>query len=442
MRSKNLCKRELIYYLFSTLLIAVYIMRVFTHSGLALDGSAGILGLVINEEIQYIRGREFEEFLNQAPTVLLIKAGISSITSASYLLGLTVFGIPTALWIYSLKLSMVNNFRFFLVLVAVLTQVLFSSNFFLPSMLANAVGLLIVLLLVSEENLSRSQSWLLLGLAVVAIRLYETMMLFSLLGIVITIVAMRKKEMIIPVRFKLATLLALCASLLSSAHGLLYPVHQANLGSGIDLNTIMFHSPFKFFVVTLAVIVSSLFIAIHFPSNIFLNLTSGLALILCILFVTDNDFQMGATSHWYLRSSVALVVIICAALIAVFHFFKIKSGDRKLTIYPVFALVATFTFIVTANSAIGWNNYLYLIENTVNRAPGVMTYGELHATEKMDKVYSGSWSTSYMSMVLRYGPNAGVIQNAFPEQVSPDHDADNLVLVFPVYDKSFPYWRQ
>jgi hypothetical protein len=249
-----------------------------------------------------------------------------------------------------------------------------------------------------------------------------------------------------PMKFQLTTLVGLFGSLLSSAHGLLYPVHQGNLGAGIDFNAIMFHSPFKFFVVTLALLTASLLIVIQFPNHKLLNLTSGLALSVCILFVVVSEFQMGATSHWYLRSSVALIVLICAALIASMNILQIKAADIAPTPLPIFSLLAVFVFIVSVNSALGWSKYLYLIENTVNRAPGVMSYGELHATAKMDVIYSGSWSTSYLSIVLRYGPNSGVVQNAFPEQVSqqvsPDHDANKLILVFPIYDKSFPYWRQ
>jgi hypothetical protein len=417
-------------------------MRVFTHSGLALDGSAGILGLVLNEEIQFIRGREFEEFLNQAPTVILIKAGISSITSASYLLGITVFGIPTALWIYSLKLSIVNNFRFFLVLVAVLTQVLFSSNFFLPSMLANAVGLLIVLLLTNEKNLSQFQIWLLLGLVILAIRLYETMMLFSLAGILLSFFAIRRKALITPIKFQLIILICLIASLLSSAHSLLFPVHQANLVAGIDLNTVMFHSPFQLFIATIVILTASLFTVIHFPNHVPLNLIAGLLLSFCILFVVISQFQMGATAHWYLRSSVSMVVLVCAALIAGTHIFQIKSTDITPTPLPIFALVALFTFIVSVNSALGWQRYLYLIENTVNRSPNVVLYRELQVPIGMDKIYSGAWSTPYLSVVLRYGPNSGIVNNPFPEKVSPGHDANNLRLILPIYDDSFPYWRR
>jgi hypothetical protein len=440
--TQRFSQRELIFYLFSSLLIVVFLIRVMTHQGLALDGSAGILGLVLSEEIQFIRGREFEEFLNQAPTVLLIKAGISSITYASYLLGITVFGIPTALWIYSLKLSMNSNLRFLLVLIAVLTQVLFSSNFFMPSMLANAVGLLIILLLTNVKNLSWPQIWLLMGLVTLAIRLYETMMLFSLLGILLSFFAMRRKVLIMPMKLQVIVMGGLVLSLLSSAHGLLYPVHKKNLESGIDLTTIMFHSPFLIFILIVLILMASLFIAIQFPNFMVLNLISGLVLSLCIVFVVTSEFQMGATSHWYLRSSVTLVVLMCGTLISVMHIFQIEAADVTPTPFPIFALVAVFTLIVSVNSALGWNKYLYLLENTVNRSPNVMEYGELHTPIEMDKTYSGSWSTTYLSVVLRHGPNSGIVQNAFPKQVPPDHNANNLILVLPIYDNSFPFWRQ
>ena len=93
--------RENTFLIFTTTLLVVLYLRVATHQGLALDGSAGILQLASTEEIKFFRGREFEEFINQIGAVLLLKSNLLvSMQFLSYVLGISVFGIPTAIWIY------------------------------------------------------------------------------------------------------------------------------------------------------------------------------------------------------------------------------------------------------------------------------------------------------------------------------------------------------
>ena len=173
--------RDKTFLVFTTVLLVILYLKVAAHQGLALDGSAGMLHLVNTEEINFLRGREFEEFVNQIGAVLLLKSNILvSMQLLSYVLGISVFGIPTATWIYTLRLSINESFKFLMIFFAVIVQILFSSNFFLPSMLANAVGLLIVVLASSSRQLTRTQIVLFIGLSVFSVRLYETMLVFSL----------------------------------------------------------------------------------------------------------------------------------------------------------------------------------------------------------------------------------------------------------------------
>lgn len=172
--------RDKTFLVFTIVLLVILYLKVATHQGLALDGSAGILQLANTEEIKFLRGREFEEFVNQIGALLLLKSNVLvSMQLLSYFLGISVFGIPTAIWIYTLRLSINESFKFLMIFFAVTVQILFSSNFFLPSMLANAVGLLIVVLASSSRQLTRNQIVFFICLSVFSVRLYETMLVFS-----------------------------------------------------------------------------------------------------------------------------------------------------------------------------------------------------------------------------------------------------------------------
>ena len=90
--------RNPVFVTFSLLIVTVFFIRLITHEGLALDGSAGILKMMYGEKINFIRGREFEELINNIPVLLLIKSGLaSSVQDVSYVIGATIFGIPTML---------------------------------------------------------------------------------------------------------------------------------------------------------------------------------------------------------------------------------------------------------------------------------------------------------------------------------------------------------
>lgn len=108
--------RDKTFLVFTTVLLVILYLKVAAHQGLALDGSAGMLHLVNTEEVKFIRGREFEEFVNQIGTVLLLKSNVLvSMQLLSYVLGVSVFGIPTAIWIYTLRLSINESFKFLMI---------------------------------------------------------------------------------------------------------------------------------------------------------------------------------------------------------------------------------------------------------------------------------------------------------------------------------------
>jgi hypothetical protein len=372
------------------------------------------------------------------------------VQDVSYVIGATVFGIPTMLWIYSIKITLSNVFKNLLVIVTILTQILFSSNFFLPSMLANSVGLLLVVLLCKEEPLTKFEVFLCLSLAFASIRLYETMVAFSIIGLALLFFEYQRKNLGISkfVHFMLIFLLA--ASAVSSLNGLLNPVIPQNLESGISLSTISAHAPLHFFLFITGIFFMYVVCKLVFKKrggtiNNFVFSTFLLAVVLYIMF---TNFQIGPTAHWYLRGAVSAFTIGTAALIAGIQILKYEtkmsnfSSSSSSSSSSFLALAAILTLVVTINSAVGWSQYLYLIENTVNRAPGVMSYGELHSPTRLDNEFVGLWSTTYLSIVLRYGPSAGVIQNPFPEQALPEHDANNLVNSLPIYSKGYPYWKQ
>jgi hypothetical protein len=79
---------------FTTVLLIILYLRVATHQGLALDGSAGILSLASTEEIKFLRGREFEEFINQIGSIGLTRQcpiGLSNIFEAITMISMARF---------------------------------------------------------------------------------------------------------------------------------------------------------------------------------------------------------------------------------------------------------------------------------------------------------------------------------------------------------------
>lgn len=234
---KRICDQAFL--VFTTVLLVILYLKVATHEGLALDGSAGILHLANTEDIKFLRGREFEEFVNQIGAVLLLKSNlVVSMQLLSYVLGISVFGIPTAIWIYSLRLSLNESFKFTLIFFAVIVQILFSSSFFLPSMLSNAVGLLIIVLASSSRELTRTQIALFISLSILSVRLYETMLAFSLIALVVLFLQSRNGRNIMSNSARNVIVSILLCSVLSSASGLIAPVSSENLESGLNVGAI------------------------------------------------------------------------------------------------------------------------------------------------------------------------------------------------------------
>ena len=63
-------------------------------------------------------------------------------------------------------------------------------------------------------------------------------------------------------------------------------------------------------------------------------------------------------------------------------------------------------------------------------------------TDELNRLYSGTWSTETLSLVLRYGPTDASVSNEFPELVDPDHYSIDLIEQYPRFDKAKPYWSQ
>lgn len=97
---------------------------------------------------------------------------------------------------------------------------------------------------------------------------------------------------------------------------------------------------------------------------------------------------------------------------------------------------------MSANSTIGWTQYVNRIEFLVNSSNEKVEYSGLALTNDLNRLYSGTWSTETLSLVLRYGPTGASVSNEFPELVDPDHYSIDLIEQYPRFDKAKPYWSQ
>lgn len=185
-------------------------------------------------------------------------------------------------------------------------------------MLANAVGLLIVVLASSSRQLTRTQIILFIVLSVFSVRLYETMLVFSLITLCILFVRSRNGRNVMSNSTRNVIGFVLLCSALSSASGLVAPVSSENLQSGFDLGAIFSHTPTTFFFITVALLSVGMISLLIGSRAFWLTILCIGNVLLLLLFVMVSNQQVGPSAHWYFRSPVTVIVATIAICIASF----------------------------------------------------------------------------------------------------------------------------
>jgi hypothetical protein len=425
-----------------------------TSRGLFVDGANFLVHVVVQEDFfDFYDPRRYAMVAGQIPVIIAVTLGSTDVHLLARLLSLGLFGLPTIF--YTLALHRAKDDPILLaIVIAAIGLVFMNTSFFIVGEYNTlyAVVTLMGVRLATAERLTIKDGLALALLALLSIRVYETMIYLGPLLCAI----MLWKVWRAPSRPIVATVLFLLAAAFAirgmtvAIYSVTHP-HQPEHLEEVWLWAINFWQNLQFDLALGATVVVVVW-ALAKPTDLARNRPYAYAAIFLVLLalspllaLTDGLVRPHAKSQYVARTVsgliIATMVVVCVAYRArppvrlpAFETLRRPEAARRFLSFSFVMLMAGLPADLQLTQS--WVGYLDAIRASIQSRSGVIPVEDTPLARRPYSMFVEDWVLTTQSLVLRGKPTDGVL--------APPRSYGNAWVPFP--PEELPnmgrfYWR-
>lgn len=409
------------------LIWALALWHSWTSRGLFVDGANFLVHVVRGEQFfDFYDPRRYAMIAGQIPVMIAVTLGNTDLHLLARLLSLGLFALPTIFYTLALRRAK-QDAVLLAIVIAAIGMVFMTTSFFIVGEYNTlyAVVILMGVRLATAERLTTGDGLALALLALLSIRIYETMIY---LGPLLCLI-MLWKIWRAPSRPVVATALYLLAAAFAirgmtvAIYSVVHP-HQPEHLEEVWLWAINFWQNLQFDFVLVATLVIVGWALIK-PADLASNRPYAYAAIFLILLalspllaLTDGLVRPLAKSQYVARTVsgliIATMVVVCVAYRATpavrlpaFEVLRRPDAARRFLSFSFLMLVAGLPADLQLTHS--WVGYLDAIRTSVQSRSGVIPVEDTPVGRPPHSLFVEDWVLTTQSVVLRGKPSDGVL---------------------------------
>lgn len=416
-----------VYRVAAVVIWALAIWHSWLSRGLFLDGSAVLLYMMHNRGFAlFIDARQTVEAVTQLPAAVALWFGVVDTHLLARLLSAGMFCAPTALYHACLFRARRDAALLGAVLLAIAVVFQPTSFFILDeyNVVLPAV-LLVVLVLATNERPTIGGGLLLVAVACLLLRSYDTVLAFGLLiaGMVLHRLRHGEVQGAPAWLYRLAALLFLAAAGFSLRSLLGSHRDETEVGAALA-GSVQFWTNLQFILPLAALLVVTV-CALAAPSLLEtrrLYVAAGVLLVLValspLLWLTDGEMRPLPKSHYHTRLAASLVM---AAIVIAVWLYALRpawspralavlagaAGGRRLMLFASAALLAGLPADIQLTEL--WRRSLVIFQGEIAARPGLVPVEQTAFSSRPWIDFIQDWALSSQSMVIRRSTHDGII---------------------------------
>lgn len=350
--------------------------------------------------------RTFAQYLSQAPTVLAIWAGVTSLNTLVRLHSIGLVAIPLAMWGYALYLHLKSGL-FWLFVGAFSVSYLVSCFAVIGEHnMAFAATALSAALLLKVEKIRLLDGLLLVALAVLLIRTYESALFLNALLFFIAILRMRSRESMWTTFLLIVCCVAYLAGVIIAATWIINPRDPANFKGAVDFRWVLGNHQLQYVAWSSVSIVSLLFIrSRRFQIAIMLSFV-----LFSLYFLVHTSAWNAVVDYTRARALAGLALFSSLALIAVLRFMGLKPTRPSDAVCAAMFAVLLVPFGIALDR---FQKFSRCYEKNVERLTGVVELERSGVTSCYAfRDFDAAWTNTSLSILYRGPSSSAVLMNA------------------------------
>jgi hypothetical protein len=409
------------------LIWALALWHSWTSRGLFVDGANFLVHIVRQESFfDFYMPRLYAMVLGQLPVMTAVTLGVTDLHLLARLLSLGLFVLPTVF--YHLALHRAKEDPVLLaVVIAAIAIVFMTTSFFIVGEYNTlyAVALLIGVRLATAERLTLPDGLALVLLALLATRIYETMIyLGPLLSVIVLLKVWRAPSRpLLPTLLYLASVPLLIVAMMVAVNSVVHP-HSADHLAETWVMAVDFWQNLQFDLVLGAAVVVVVWGLVK-PADLkrpLPYLCSGLFLVLLalspLLALSDILVRPLAKSQYVARTVSGLII---AAMIVTMVIYRSKLAKQVPTLVALRVPAAAARFLGFAMVMLlaglpadlylthDWVGYLDAMRASVRQKSGVIAVEDTPIGQRPYSLLVENWVLTSQSLLLRGGAGDGVL---------------------------------
>jgi hypothetical protein len=405
------------FWLIAVALTSVAAINVVLFRGLYADGSYFLVEILEGGSFFTPGGgaRFHAQVVTQLPVVVALEAGVRDLYLLAWLHSLGLYAVPIGLWLGALY--MLRDDTLFWPFVVLLAVVYLNTSMFAIGEfhIAYAISAGAMAILVRNEPLSRANGWLLVVLALAALRSYEAMLF---LGIFLALIGgLRLREMQGRKRGPAALTLTLAiavfaGSALVAVWSVLHAADSANRAGAADFSVLLENR--QLLVTFLAGLFYAPLLLLQGSRPVALLL--GIGALAFVISLAHSSNWVEAWQSYASRGMVGFFMLFFGAFLALLRFGP-RRGRLSATRVPFMAAIVPATLLVALlaldmRHSLGFSQYADCFRAEVTTSSGLVPF---EATRLQDPEcrpeYVWGWTNPSMSLLLRRDDSGAIVLN-------------------------------